>query len=51
MLATLAEYAPTFGLLFFFCIFLGIAFWVMLPSKKKELQELAQIPLMEENHG
>lgn len=40
-----ADIAPTFGLLFFFLVFVGIVFWAMRPSKKKELQELAKIPL------
>lgn len=44
-------HAPTVGLLFFFCVFVGIAVWALRPSKKQELQALAYIPLMEENNG
>lgn len=40
--------APTIALLFFFTIFIGIAFWVLNPSAKKRLQELADIPLKED---
>jgi len=48
---TFAQYAPIIGLLFFFCTFVGIVIWAMRPSKKQELQALAQIPLTEEKHG
>jgi len=40
-----ADIAPTVGLLLFFSMFVFIVFWAMRPSKKKELQELAKIPL------
>ncbi len=42
---TFIQIAPTAGLLFFFSVFVGITIWAMRPSKKKELQELANIPL------
>ena len=44
---SLVEIAPVVGLLFFFSLFVGIAVWAMRPSKKKELQELANIALKE----
>ena len=50
-----AHYAPTIGLLFFFLAFVSIVIWAMRPSKKQELEALANIPLkndiMEEKHG
>ncbi len=45
------KYAQPFGLLFFFTIFLGINAWVLLPSKKKDFESLANIPLQEDDNG
>ncbi len=47
---TVAHYAPMVGLLFFFCVFVGIAFWAWRPSAKKEFQRLGMIPLTEDTH-
>lgn len=47
----LYEHAPTMSLVFFFCIFLFVAFRAYRPSAKNELQEQAFIPLKEDNHG
>ena len=47
-MAWFAEYAPTVGLLFFFCVFLLIAIWALRPSAKQKLQLLAEIPLKED---
>ena len=43
--------APIAGLLFFFLVFLGIAYWALRPSAKKRLEQLAYIPLNEDTHG
>lgn len=48
---TFAHYAPTIGLIFFFLVFVGIVIWAMRPSKKKELEALAKIPLMNDTNG
>jgi cbb3-type cytochrome oxidase subunit 3 len=52
---TFADYAPIVGLLIFFGMFIVIVVWAMRPSKKQELQALANIPLMddimEKNNG
>ena len=50
-MAWLSEYAPTIGLMFFFCGFVGIVIWTLQPRRKNELQALAQIPLKEENEN
>lgn len=50
MMETLIEYSPIIGLIFFFTVFLGIAFWAMQPKRKNTLQQLAQIPLKEDIH-
>ena len=46
-MATLAHYAPMAGLLFFFCVYVGIALWAWRPGAKNTLQTLAEIPLKE----
>ena len=37
------KYAPVAGLLFFFCVFVGITIWAWRPSAKKEFQRLGMI--------
>lgn len=45
------EYAPVTGLLFFFIVFLWVAFQAYRPSAKQRMQRYALIPLTEErNH-
>lgn len=40
------------GLLFFFALFVGIAFWAYTPHRKEEIEDLKNIPLRDEdNHG
>ncbi len=50
-MATIAEYAPTLGLLFFFITFTGIAVSVLRPSVKQKIESLGEIPLKEDTHG
>ena len=45
----LMDVAPTAGLLFFFLIFLWIAFQAYRPSHKRQLESHAFIPLEEES--
>lgn len=47
----LYEHAPTMSLLFFFFVFLLVAYRAYRPSAKQELQNHALIPLQEDNHG
>ncbi len=35
------------GLIFFFCVFLGVLFYVYRPSKKNEMEDFGKIPLKE----
>lgn len=44
------EYAPTTGLIFFFCFFLWVAYRTYRPSVKKQMQHYAHIPLAEESN-
>ena len=45
---TWMDHAPTIGLLFFFSVFLWVAFQTYRPSRKQSLQTYAFIPLKEE---
>lgn len=45
------KYAPILGLIFFFLVFVGICISVMRPAAKKQLEELAKIPLKENQNG
>lgn len=45
------ECTPMIGLIFFFVVFIGITISVMRPSAKNRLEELARIPLKENNDG
>lgn len=47
----LVEHAKIVGLLFFFSIFVYVAFCTYRPGAQKKLQEFAFIPLKEETHG
>lgn len=46
----LLHHAPTIGLLFFFTVFVVIAYRTYRPAAKQRLQELANIPLREDGH-
>ena len=43
-----AEFAQTWGLLYFVLIFLGVVAYAMWPSRKKAFDEAARIPLRED---
>lgn len=46
----LYEHAPTASLIFFFTVFLWVAFRTYRPSAKQTIQAYAFIPLKEESH-
>lgn len=47
-MSLIIDHAPVIGLLFFFAVFLFIAFQAYKPGAKQKLQQHAQIPLREE---
>ena len=47
----LAEHAKLIGLLFFFSVFVGVAWRTYRPQAKQQMQQHALIPLKEEQHG
>lgn len=46
----LLDHAPIIALLFFFGVFVGIAYSTYRPGNKQRLQSLAYIPLSEDDH-
>ncbi|MDG1287703.1 MAG: cbb3-type cytochrome c oxidase subunit 3 [Rickettsiales bacterium] len=38
------------GLLFFFCVFVGIAIWAFNPKRKTQIESYKNIPLNEDEH-
>ena len=44
----LASFAQSWGLLYFAAVFFGIVVWVMWPSRKRKLEDAADIPLRED---
>ena len=44
----LANFAQTWGLLYFVAIFIGILIYVMWPKNKKRFDDAANIPLRED---
>jgi cytochrome c oxidase cbb3-type subunit 4 len=44
----LAEFAQTWGLLYFVVIFLGVVAYAMWPSRKQRFEQDARIPLRED---
>ena len=43
-----AEFAQTWGLIYFVAIFLVVLIYALWPSRKKEFDEAARIPLRED---
>ena len=43
-----AEFAQTWGLVYFVVIFLGVLLYALWPSRKKQFDEAARIPLRED---
>jgi cytochrome c oxidase cbb3-type subunit IV len=43
-----AEFAQTWGLVYFVVIFLGVLVYALWPSRKKQFDEAAGIPLRED---
>jgi cbb3-type cytochrome oxidase subunit 3 len=48
MFAELLEHTGLIGLLFFFSVFVVIAFWALKPSNKKTIESYKYIPLSED---
>jgi cytochrome c oxidase cbb3-type subunit IV len=44
----LAEFAQSWGLLYFFIAFVVIVIWVMWPSRKRKYQDASKIPFRED---
>lgn len=45
----LMDNANSIGLIFFFCFFVGMAVYVLRPSKKAEIEAHGHIPLRDED--
>lgn len=45
---TLAEFAQTWGLVYFVAVFLVVLVYALWPSRKKRFDEAARIPLRED---
>jgi cytochrome c oxidase cbb3-type subunit 4 len=45
---TVAEFAQTWGLAYFVVIFLAVLLYALSPSRKKQFDEAARIPLRED---
>jgi cytochrome c oxidase cbb3-type subunit 4 len=45
---TLAEFAQTWGLVYFVAVFLVVLVYALWPSRKKRFEEAARIPLRED---
>jgi cytochrome c oxidase cbb3-type subunit 4 len=43
-----AEFAQTWGLLYFFIIFVAVLVYALWPSRQRQFDEAARIPLREE---
>ena len=43
-----AEFAQTWGLIYFVAVFLAVLVYVMWPSRKKRYEEAARMPLRED---
>jgi cytochrome c oxidase cbb3-type subunit 4 len=43
-----AEFAQTWGLIYFFAIFVVVLIYALWPSRKKQFDEAARIPLQED---
>lgn len=45
---TLAEFAQTWGLIYFIGMFLAVVIYALWPSRRKQFEEAARIPLQED---
>jgi len=43
-----AHFAQSWGLVYFFVVFCGIVIFVMWPSRKKQYEDAARLPLRED---
>jgi cytochrome c oxidase cbb3-type subunit 4 len=44
----LAEFAQTYGLIYFFTVFSLVVAWAMWPSRKQRFEQAARMPLRED---
>jgi cytochrome c oxidase cbb3-type subunit 4 len=44
----LAEFAQTWGLIYFFAVFLAVLVYALWPASKKKFEEAGRIPLRED---
>jgi cytochrome c oxidase cbb3-type subunit 4 len=44
----LAEFAQTWGLVYFVAVFLGVVAYALWPSRKRQFDEAARMPLRED---
>jgi cytochrome c oxidase cbb3-type subunit 4 len=44
----LAEFAQTYGLLYFVIVFVFVVTWAMWPSRQRRFEEAARMPLRED---
>ncbi len=44
----LAEFAQTYGLIYFVSVFCGVVLWALWPSRKQRFEEAARVPLRED---
>ena len=49
-MSLLYSYAQPAGLVFFFCVFLWVAYQAYRPSAKQRLEHYGHIPLREDSH-
>lgn len=43
-----AEFAQSWGLLYFFIAFVAVVIWVMWPSRKRKYEDASKIPFRED---
>ena len=44
-----AEFAQSWGLVYFFIAFVVVVVWVMWPSRKRQYEDASKIPFREDN--
>jgi cytochrome c oxidase cbb3-type subunit IV len=44
----LAEFAQTWGLVYFVCVFLAVLAYALWPSRKQQFEDAARMPLRED---
>ena len=47
--STLREFADSWGMLGFFCVFIGVVFWAFRPGSRAAHDDISQIPFRNED--